>query len=127
MLDLGEYGAGFTRDPYPVYAALRERGPVHWVRTPQPGAYEGWLVVGYEEARAALADPRLAKDADKIGITFLDEELIGKYLLVADPPQHTRLRALIAREFTPRRVAACAPSARDPARAVPRTPDTGPS
>ncbi|MET9410390.1 cytochrome P450 [Streptomyces sp. NPDC002935] len=110
MIDLGEYGARFTEDPHPVYAELRALGPVHRVRLPSPDAHhETWLVVGYEEARAALADPRLAKDADKIGITFLDEELIGKYLLVADPPQHTRLRALIAREFTPRRVAALRP------------------
>ncbi|MFE2824549.1 cytochrome P450 [Streptomyces sp. NPDC059271] len=110
MIDLGEYGTGFTENPHPVYAELRALGPVHRVRLPPPDAHhETWLVVGYEEARAALADPRLAKDAGKIGITFLDEELIGKYLLVADPPQHTRLRSLIARAFTPRRVAALAP------------------
>ncbi|MFD9461864.1 cytochrome P450 [Streptomyces sp. NPDC060027] len=110
MIDLGEYGARFTEDPHPVYAELRALGPVHRVRLPSPDAqYETWLVVGYEEARAALADPRLAKDAEKIGVTFLDEELIGKHLLVADPPRHTRLRALIAREFTPRRVAALRP------------------
>jgi cytochrome P450 len=105
VIDLGEYGPRFTEDPHPVYAQLRERGPVHRVRLPKPDAHhEVWLVVGYEEARAALADPRLAKDGSKVGVTFLDEELIGKYLLVADPPQHTRLRGLIAREFTARRV-----------------------
>jgi cytochrome P450 len=105
VIDLGEYGPGFTENPHPVYAALRERGPVHRVRLPKPDAHhEAWLVVGYEEARAALADPRLSKDGSKIGMTFLDEELIGKYLLVADPPQHTRLRGLISREFTGRRV-----------------------
>ncbi|MFJ7050005.1 cytochrome P450 [Streptomyces sp. NPDC101112] len=105
VIDLREYGARFTEDPYPVYAELRALGPVHRVRLPGPDAHhEAWLVVGYEEARAALADPRLSKDASKIGITFLDEELIGKYLLVSDPPQHTRLRGLITREFTARRV-----------------------
>ncbi|WP_425245037.1 cytochrome P450 family protein [Streptomyces sp. NEAU-NA10] len=105
VIDLGEWGDGFRRDPHPVYARLRERGPVHRVRLPQPDAHHvTWLVVGYEEARAALADPRLAKDGSRIGVTFLDEELIGKYLLVADPPQHTRLRALVSRAFTMRRV-----------------------
>ncbi|MFI6333778.1 cytochrome P450 [Streptomyces sp. NPDC050535] len=105
VIDLGEYGARFREDPHPVYAELRALGPVHRVRLPVLDAHhETWLVVGYEEARAALADPRLAKDGEKIGARFLDEELIGKYLLVADPPQHTRLRALIAREFTMRRV-----------------------
>ncbi|KUO06082.1 cytochrome P450 family protein [Streptomyces caeruleatus] len=105
VIDLGEFGEGFRTDPHPVYARLREAGPVHRVRLPVPDEHhETWLVVGYEEARAALADPRLAKDGSKIGVTFLDEQLIGKYLLVADPPQHTRLRGLITRAFTMRRV-----------------------
>jgi cytochrome P450 len=109
MIDLGEYGAGFTRDPYPVYAALRERGPVHWVRTPQPGAFEGWLVVGYEEARAALADPRLSKDARKAGPSSPEEELMGRHVLSTDPPEHTRLRSLVTGAFTMRRVEALRP------------------
>ncbi|MEU6067726.1 cytochrome P450 [Streptomyces sp. NPDC047082] len=105
VIDLGDFGDGFRRDPHPVYARLRERGPVHRVRLPAPDQHqETWIVVGYEEARAALADPRLSKDGSRIGVTFLDEELIGKYLLVADPPQHTRLRGLITRAFTMRRV-----------------------
>jgi cytochrome P450 len=72
VIDLGEYGARFTEDPHPVYARLRALGPVHRVRLPPPDEqHETWLVVGYEEARAALADPRLAKDAQKIGVTLL--------------------------------------------------------
>ncbi|MDX2825452.1 cytochrome P450 [Streptomyces ipomoeae] len=114
VIDLGEYGPRFTEDPYPVYAELRALGPVHRVRLPEPDArHEVWLVVGYEEARAALADPRLSKDGSKIGVTFLDEELIGKYLLVSDPPDHTRLRRLIAREFTARRVEQLRPRVRE--------------
>ncbi|MER6270302.1 cytochrome P450 [Streptomyces sp900105755] len=110
VTDLGEYGDGLRTDPHTVYARLRERGPVHRVRWPLPDQYhETWLIVGYQEARAALADPRLAKDTEKIGFKFLDEELIGKYLLVADPPQHTRLRGLITRAFTARRVAGLEP------------------
>ncbi|MFD8734553.1 cytochrome P450 [Streptomyces sp. NPDC059618] len=110
MIDLREYGAGFTEDPHPVYAELRALGPVHRVRLPPPDeAHETWLVVGYEEARAALADPRLAKDGSAAGFVFYGEELIGRHMLLADPPQHTRLRSLIAGEFTGRRVAALRP------------------
>ncbi|WP_151480186.1 cytochrome P450 family protein [Streptomyces albicerus] len=110
LIDLGEFGPGFTEDPHPVYAKLRALGPVHRVRLPPPvDHHETWLVVGYEEARAALADPRLSKDGKKIGLSFLDEGLIGTYLLTADPPEHTRLRGLVSREFTPRRVEALRP------------------
>jgi len=105
VIDLGQFGDGFRRDPHPVYAMLRKLGPVHRVSLPPLDAQnEVWLVVGYEQARSALADPRLSKDGSKIGTTFLDEDLIGRYLLVADPPQHTRLRGLITRAFTMRRV-----------------------
>lgn len=60
IVDLAAHGAAFTTDPYPVYAELRAQGPVHYVRTADSG--DLWLVVGHEEARAALADPRLSKD-----------------------------------------------------------------
>ncbi|MFF5301422.1 cytochrome P450 [Streptomyces sp. NPDC013161] len=105
VIDLGEFGEEFRRDPHQVYAMLRKSGPVHRVRLPAPDEHHvTWLIVGYEEARSALTDPRLAKDGGKIGVTFLDEELIGRYLLTTDPPDHTRLRGLISRSFTMRRV-----------------------
>ncbi|MFJ8535409.1 cytochrome P450 [Streptomyces sp. NPDC093591] len=103
VIDLGEFGAGFRENPHPVYARLRERGPVHRVRLPDWES-DVWLVVGHEEARAALADQRLAKDGTKIGLKSLEEQLIGKSLLATDPPQHTRLRGLVSRAFTMRRV-----------------------
>jgi cytochrome P450 len=107
-IDLKGYGEGFRADPHPVYAELRALGPVHRVRLPPPEGYDTWLVVGYEEARAALADPRLAKDVARIGETA-EEQVIGKHLLFADPPQHARLRSLVTRAFTARRVEALRP------------------
>ncbi|MEU3843723.1 cytochrome P450 [Streptomyces sp. NPDC028635] len=105
VIDVEEFGTGFTENPHPAYAALRERGPVHRVRLPTGEGYqETWLVVGHEEARAALTDPRLVKDTARVGLTFLDDEFIGKHLLTTDPPQHTRLRGLVTRAFTMRRV-----------------------
>ncbi|MFF9169665.1 cytochrome P450 [Streptomyces sp. NPDC014776] len=105
VIDVEEFGAGFTANPHPAYARLRERGPVHRVRLPAGDGYqETWLVVGPEEARAALTDPRLVKDTARIGLAFLDDEFIGKHLLTTDPPQHTRLRGLVSRAFTMRRV-----------------------
>ncbi|CAM5565271.1 MULTISPECIES: cytochrome P450 family protein [Streptomyces] len=113
VVDLAAYGEPFTADPYPVYAELRERGPVHRVRVPGAGGpVEAWLVVGYEQAREALADPRLSKDPTTLGVEIPEGELIGRHMLVADPPEHTRLRRLVAREFTGRRVQSLAPLVR---------------
>jgi cytochrome P450 len=106
-VDLGEYGADFTANPYPYYARLRESGPVHEVR--MAGGEQFWLIVGHEEARAALADPRLSKSPATVGTMMLDEEVVGPNLLVLDPPDHTRLRKLVAREFTGRRVESLRP------------------
>lgn len=109
VIDLGQYGTAFAEDPFPVYAELRERGPVHRVRLPGPDPWECWLVVGYDEARAALADPRFAKDVRKLGGPGFDEQMMGRHVLVSDPPEHTRLRSLVTRAFTARRIQTLAP------------------
>ncbi|MFH8223986.1 cytochrome P450 [Streptomyces sp. NPDC018057] len=109
VIDLAEYGEGFRTDPHSVYAELRALGPVHRVRLPPPESYDTWLVVGHEEARAALADPRLAKGVAGFEIRPVEEEAIGRHLLIADPPHHTRLRSLVTRAFTARRVEAMRP------------------
>ncbi|MFE0044106.1 cytochrome P450 family protein [Streptomyces albireticuli] len=107
-VDLAALGDAFARDPHPVYAGLRERGPVHHVRMPEGSV--AWLVVGYEEARAALSDPRLSKDWRSVSPSLgLKTVASGPHMLTLDPPDHTRLRKLVAREFTPKRVDALAP------------------
>ncbi|MFC9701577.1 cytochrome P450 [Streptomyces sp. NPDC056943] len=107
VIELGEYGADFTANPYPYYAKLRASGPVHEVR--MPDGYQFWLVVGHEEGRAAFADPRLAKSPSVIGIRPPEEDVIGVHLLAADAPDHTRLRRLVTGVFTGRRVEALRP------------------
>ncbi|MGI5403785.1 cytochrome P450 family protein [Streptomyces sp. CA-135486] len=103
IVDLAALGEDFTRNPYPVYAELRARGPVHRIRMPE--GPEAWLIVGHEAGRATLADPRLSKDwrnvSPELGIGRL---AAGVTMLSSDAPLHTRLRKLVAREFTTRRV-----------------------
>ncbi|MBW5420635.1 cytochrome P450 [Streptomyces sp. BG9H] len=108
IIDLGVYGSKFTVDPYPIYADLRERGPVHKVRTPE--GQEVWLIVGHDEAREALADSRLSKKPLPL-LLGQAESGAGAFsnMLQSDPPQHTRLRKLVAREFTGRRIEALRP------------------
>ncbi|MFE7603274.1 cytochrome P450 [Streptomyces sp. NPDC057494] len=107
VIELGEYGADFTANPYPYYAKFRAAGPVHEVR--MPDGFQFWLVVGHEEGRAALADPRLAKSPSVIGVRPPEEDIIGVHLLSADAPDHTRLRRLVTAEFTGRRVESLRP------------------
>ncbi|MDJ0340798.1 cytochrome P450 [Streptomyces sp. H10-C2] len=106
IVDLTAYGDEFTADPYPIYAKLREQGPVHRVLTVDNG--ELWLVVGHEAVRSALADPRFSKSWRTVDP---DGELgaVSANMLEVDAPQHTRLRKLVAKEFTARRVEALRP------------------
>ncbi|MEC4018170.1 cytochrome P450 family protein [Streptomyces sp. H27-D2] len=112
IVDLTPYGAEFTADPYPWYEKLRAQGPVHRVRTPDAG--ELWLVVGHEASRSALTDDRLSKDWQFANITDTTSgAAINANMLEADPPEHTRLRRLVAKEFTSRRVEALRPRVRE--------------
>ncbi len=107
----------FAADPYPAYAWLRDHAPVR--RTTLPSGVEAWLVTRYADARQALADPRLSKNPrahsesaharGKVGIPGEQRADLMTHLLNIDPPDHTRLRRLVSKAFTPRRVAAFAP------------------
>ena len=101
-IELAEYGPDFIAAPYPYYAKLRETGPVHEVRGPAGNRF--WLVVGFEEGRGALTDPRLTKSPAAVGLAHEMDAIVGPHVLALDPPDHTRLRKLVAPEFTARRV-----------------------
>ncbi|MGW9047440.1 cytochrome P450 family protein [Streptomyces lydicus] len=104
IVDLGAYGEDFTANPYKYYAKLRAQGPVHRVRV--PNGPDVWLVVGHEAVRGALTDPRLSKNwraSGQLGAAG-EESALFTNMLDADPPHHTRLRKLVAKEFTTRRV-----------------------
>ncbi|MFF8838676.1 cytochrome P450 [Streptomyces sp. NPDC015130] len=103
VLDLAALGQDFAADPYPTYARLRAEGPAHRVRTPE--GEEVWLVLGYDMVRSVLADPRFSKDWNNSATPPTEaEEALSHNMLESDPPRHTRLRKLVAREFTMRRV-----------------------
>ncbi|MDH6629645.1 cytochrome P450 [Streptomyces sp. LBL] len=106
--DLAPDGHDIAVDPYPAYAALRAKGPVHRVMV--PGSGETWLVVTRDAARDALTDPRLRNDIRHSSSWRSDGgHAIGHNMLQSDPPQHTRLRRLVAGHFTAARIAALRP------------------
>ncbi|NUW34615.1 cytochrome P450 [Nonomuraea sp. SMC257] len=97
----------FGADPYAVYASLREQGPVHPIDMP-PGV-GGFLVLDYEHGRALLNDPRLSKDLRNAGDYYRElaeggDIVFSPTMLTVDPPDHTRLRRLVSKAFTARRV-----------------------
>jgi cytochrome P450 len=105
---------GFAADPFPFYEELRERGPVRRVVTAR--GIEAWLVTRYEDALAALSDPRLSSDLrDASDTRLLDQlprterESFLRSMIRVGPPDHTRLRRLVSAAFTARRVAALRP------------------
>src|SRR5881398_2601078 len=90
----------FIADPYPMYHRLRTEDPVHH------SALGFWVLTRYEDVVAALRDPRLAKEAiapfvaARFGAPV--PTLVGLSMLDRDPPDHTRLRGLVSKAFTPR-------------------------
>jgi cytochrome P450 len=105
------------RDVHAEGARIRAQGPIAQVEL--PGGVRAWSVVGYETVRKVLTDPRFTKDARKHWPAFINGEigpefpLIGWVLMenmtTTDGEDHARLRKLIARTFTLRRVEAMRP------------------
>jgi cytochrome P450 len=92
----------FFANPYPTYEELRGK-PVRWEED-----LNGWLLTGYADVAGALADPRVSRGGGPQEGDLL-RRLLTRMMLFTDPPDHTRLRALANRAFTPRRVEALRP------------------
>jgi cytochrome P450 len=105
------------RNPWAFYAQLREQDPLPSI----PGFFglgkTAWIVTSYDDALAILKDPRLTKDMQKAlalqdgqssdgpGASTINQILtMRRDMLMADPPDHTRLRGLVSKAFTPRMI-----------------------
>ncbi|MGW0992426.1 cytochrome P450 family protein [Streptomyces sp. NPDC002520] len=102
----------YRSNPHPVYQHLRDNAPVS--RLSPPHGVETYLVTRFEDAKAALADPRISKDMyaaiDAYRSIFGDSSIaLDDNMLFADPPKHTRLRRIVNRAFVPRRIEALRP------------------
>ncbi|MBN9107517.1 MAG: cytochrome P450 [Pseudonocardia sp.] len=104
-------GPDAVADPYPLLAGLREHDPVHWNER-----YRSWFLTRYDDVDAALRDPRFSSDRiapyrrarlDRDGADPAVRAAFGvleDWMVFKDPPDHTRLRKLLSRAFTPRAV-----------------------
>ncbi|KKK80601.1 hypothetical protein LCGC14_2821850, partial [marine sediment metagenome] len=105
-------------NPYPVYSRLRAEDPVHW-----SPLMEAWILTRYDDVTAVLTDSRFSANRRLARSRFAQEALrreeefgpLGRSqtMLTSDPPQHTRLRGLVSKAFTPRTVESLRPRIQD--------------
>ena len=111
-----ELWAPHTRaNPLPLYARMRQEAPLVRLMDPYTGL-PVWMVTRYKDAVELLRDPRFSKDVRKLpegspSRTVMRDSMqtLNQHMLMADPPDHTRLRTLVSKAFTPRRVDALRP------------------
>jgi cytochrome P450 len=121
--DAGEFdlllplrSAGSLENPYPIYSLIRTVRPV--LRVPVPG-YDGpglWMLTRYRDVHDVLRDPRFSVERVRAPLVrdnldrmpeFLRQSATGlRSMLIMDPPDHTRVRKLVNKAFTPKRIAA---------------------
>ncbi len=82
------------QDPYPIYRELRSKDPVHRMRL-----VKAWALTRYEDVERVLRDDKRFCNGDRVLV-----KTIPLSLLDMDPPEHTRVRALVSKAFTPRAV-----------------------
>ena len=99
----------FIDDPYPIYAELRRRDPIHW-----SDAWGTWVLTRYDHTMEVFRTPSVFSNAGRFSALLeqlphkaqLEAAAIARHnaqgMLQSDPPDHTRLRALVRMAFTPR-------------------------
>ena len=108
ITDVDLTSAAFRADPYPTYARLRVEAPV--CRVKLPDRQTAWIVTRYDDAVTVLKDPRFGNNREKImtpeqaaKVPWMPGVLkpLTRMMLNLDAPDHTRLRALVHKAFTP--------------------------
>jgi pimeloyl-[acyl-carrier protein] synthase len=105
-VDYNPFTPEFHRDPYPFYRRLREADPVHWN---PPGI---WVLTRHADAVAMLRHPRMSSDFRNSDLYEMFRQMQGidpstertPSMLFRDPPDHTRLRGLVTKAFTSKRI-----------------------
>ncbi len=109
--------AGSLENPYPIYSVIRTVRPV--IEVPVPANYAGpgmWMLTRYRDVHSALRDPRFSVERMRAPLMrdnldrmpeFLRQSATGvRSMLIMDPPDHTRVRKLVNKAFTRKRIAA---------------------
>ncbi|QBD78968.1 cytochrome P450 [Ktedonosporobacter rubrisoli] len=96
-------------NPYLIYQRLRENDPVYW-----DNKTHAWIITGYEYAMMILRDARCSSQRSLLSLRSMSEQrlqqmapvlsVLSRQMIFIDPPDHTRLRRLVNKAFTPARV-----------------------
>jgi cytochrome P450 len=111
MVEFSPYAYGFHEDPYPIYRRLREEAPVYYNEE-----LKFWAISHHSDVLSAFKDPKRFSNSHGVSIDPAARgpgARAGTSFLGMDPPEHTRFRSIVARSFTPRRVAALEPRIRE--------------
>jgi cytochrome P450 len=102
------------RDPFSMYRALRDHDPVHHVEDPA-GEDDYWVLSRFEHVLAAAVDAATFSSAEGLTFTYGEREKLGieAPIVMMDPPEHTALRKLAIKRFTPQQVRALGPMIRE--------------
>jgi cytochrome P450 family 130 len=100
------------RDPFPMYKALRDNDPVHRFENDRG---EFWALSRFADVLAAAVDASTFSSARGLTIAYGEMEAMGleSPIVMMDPPDHTRLRKLAIKRFTPKQVLAIEPELQD--------------
>lgn len=111
-LEFDPFSDEYFNDPYDLYRRMRDHAPVYFNEK-----YGFWALFRYDDVRKAHKDWETFSSAHGVDLSTLntDEAIIRMYrsIIMMDPPEHDRLRALVSRVFTPRAVAALEPMVRE--------------
>ncbi|BFH68327.1 MAG: cytochrome P450 [Paenibacillus dendritiformis] len=105
---INPFSSDFKDHAYALYEKLREHDPLH--RITLPNGRTAWIVTRYKDAAAALKADHLKKNLfqfvtpDEMGLPPSQMDLMTRHMLNSDPPDHTRLRGLVQKAFTPRMI-----------------------
>jgi pimeloyl-[acyl-carrier protein] synthase len=117
--DPGQLLGTLTANPYPLYQMLRSSQPVFRAPIPNDEGAGLWILTRYKDVQLVLRDSRFSVEREKADLVkqyrdVIPMQLIGesgvlRSMLLMDPPHHTRVRGLVSKAFTPRRVAELEP------------------
>ncbi len=108
QVEYDPYSYELDLDPYPVYEQLREHAPAYYNER-----LDFWALSRFEDVLDASIDWETYSSAQGTVLELMDKPQPGPLIIFMDPPRQTRLRNLVSKAFTPRRIAELEPQIRE--------------